>query len=178
MFKNLQMQNKEFQAETKDDSEQMPIVASPAQMPQNPMLVVAFPGTGKTYYVNVGEGSYYMPQGFATDSDSSKFDKANFPANYIEHIKKCIKEGYARIFISSHKDVRDALVDNGLEFTLVYPKENLKCEYLERYKQRGSPQVFIDLIDKNWSVWLSECRSQTGCKHIELESGKFIMNVL
>ncbi len=26
MFKNLQMQNKELQAETKDDSEQMPIV--------------------------------------------------------------------------------------------------------------------------------------------------------
>ena len=32
------MQNKELQAETKVDSEQMPIVASPAQMPQNPML--------------------------------------------------------------------------------------------------------------------------------------------
>ena len=38
MFKNLQMQNKELQADTKADSEQMPIVASPAQMPQNPLL--------------------------------------------------------------------------------------------------------------------------------------------
>ena len=38
MLKNLQMQNKELQAETKADSEQIPIVASPAQMPQNPML--------------------------------------------------------------------------------------------------------------------------------------------
>lgn len=149
-----------------------------AGIEQNRLLVVAFPGTGKTYYVNVGEGNYYMSQGFATDSDSSKFDKANFPANYIEHIKKCIKDGYVRIFISSHKDVRDALVANGLEFTFVYPKESLKDEYLERYKQRESPQDFIDLIDKNWSNWLSECRSQTGCKHIELESGQFIMNVL
>ena len=35
------MQNKELQAETKDDSEQMPIVASPAQMPQNPLLNAA-----------------------------------------------------------------------------------------------------------------------------------------
>ena len=41
MFKNLQMQNKELQAETKDDSEQMPIVASPAQMPQKPLLNAA-----------------------------------------------------------------------------------------------------------------------------------------
>jgi hypothetical protein len=60
--------------------------------------------------------SGYMPQGFATDSDSSKFDKANFPDNYIEHIKQKISEGYARIFISSHKEVREALVKNGLEF--------------------------------------------------------------
>ena len=39
MFKNLQMLNKELQAETKDDSEQMPIAGSSAQMPQNPLLV-------------------------------------------------------------------------------------------------------------------------------------------
>ena len=38
MFKNLQMQNKELQDETKANSEQMPIVAPPAQMPQNPLL--------------------------------------------------------------------------------------------------------------------------------------------
>ena len=144
----------------------------------NFILVAAFPGTGKSYYVNYGEGSGYMPQGFATDSDSSKFDKANFPANYIEHIKEKIKEGYAIIFISSHKEVRDALVANGLNFTLVYPKENLKEEYLKRYKERGSNQAFIDLIDKNWSNWLFELRRQTGCTHIELESGQFISNVI
>ena len=54
------------------------------------VLCAAFPGTGKSWYVDKGEGSGYMPQGFATDSDSSKFDKDNFPQNYIEHIKKKI----------------------------------------------------------------------------------------
>jgi len=34
------MPNKERQAETKVDSEQMPIAGSSAQMPQNPMLAV------------------------------------------------------------------------------------------------------------------------------------------
>ena len=38
MFKKLQMQNKELQDETKANSEQMPIVPIPAQMPQNPLL--------------------------------------------------------------------------------------------------------------------------------------------
>lgn len=148
-----------------------------AGIAQNPMLVAAFPGTGKSHYVNYGEGSGYMPQGFATDSDSSKFDKSKFPANYIQHIKDKIKEGYARIFISSHKEVRDALVANGLKFTLIYPKENLKQEYLQRYKERGDIQAFIDLIDKNWSNWLFELHRQTGCTHIELESGQFVSNV-
>ena len=36
--------NKELQDGTKADSEQMPIVASPAQMPQNPMLPAVYIG--------------------------------------------------------------------------------------------------------------------------------------
>jgi len=140
-----------------------------------PMLVAGFPGTGKTHYTNTESG--YMPQGLATDSDSSKFDKSDFPQNYIEHIKEKISEGYARIFISSHKEVRDALVGNGLEFTLVYPKKELKEEYLKRYKERGSPDGFINLVSGNWDLWLDELKNQKGCKHIELESGQFIANV-
>lgn len=52
-----------------------------------PMLVAGFPGTGKSYYCYNGDWSHYMPSKFATDSDSSKFDKSNFPQNYINHIK-------------------------------------------------------------------------------------------
>ena len=142
------------------------------------LLISAFPGTGKSYYVNYGEGSGYMPQGFATDSDSSKFDKSNFPENYIEHIKQKIEEGYARIFISSHKEVRDALVKHGLYFTLVYPQKELKDEYIQRYKDRGNNEKFIELVDKNWDSWIDELKTQTGCNHLELKSGEFISNKL
>ena len=41
----------------------------------------AFPGVGKTTYFNKTEKN-------VLDSDSSKFDKRDFPSNYIEHIKK------------------------------------------------------------------------------------------
>lgn len=141
------------------------------------MLISAFPGTGKSYYVNYGEGSEYMTEGFATDSDSSKFDKSDFPDNYIEHIKNKIKEGYARIFISSHKDVREALVKNNLPFTLIYPKRELKDEYLQRYKQRGNSEKFVELLNNNWDLWLDELEQQEGCNHIVLESNQFISNV-
>ncbi len=142
-----------------------------------PLLVAGFPGTGKSHYCYNGDYSHYIPPKFATDSDSSKFDKTNFPNNYIKHIKEKISEGYSRIFISSHKEVRDALVKNGLEFTLVYPKKELKEEYLKRYKERGSPDSFINLISNNWDLWVDELQKQKGCKHIELESGQFMGNV-
>jgi len=142
------------------------------------LLVSAFPGTGKSHYVNYGEGSGYMPQGFATDSDSSKFDKSAFPANYITHIKKCMDEGYARIFISSHKEVRNALVENNLPFTLVYPEMGLKDEYIERYKKRGNNIAFIEMMQNNWEKFIEDCQSQKGCKHIALPSMTFISNIM
>lgn len=142
----------------------------------NTMLVVAFPGTGKSHYCNVNID--YMPLGFATDSDSSMFDKKAFPENYIEHIKLKISEGFGRVFISSHKNVRDALLKNNLPFVLIYPAKDLKDEYLKRYKQRGSNKKFIKLIFDNWEKWIDECRLQTGCFHIELKSNQFISNVV
>lgn len=137
-------------------------------------VISAFPGTGKTHYCTTEQD--YMPNDFACDSDSSKFDKSNFPQNYIEHIKKMKEEGYAFIFVSSHKEVRDALVENGIDFTLVYPKKELKEEYINRYKKRGSSDSFIKLISDNWDLWIDELKNQKGCKHIELESGKYLAN--
>lgn len=140
-------------------------------------VISGFPGTGKSHYVGYGEGSGYMPQGFASDSDSSKFDKSNFPQNYIEHIKQLISKGTTRIFISSHKEVRDALVKEGIEFTLVYPKKELKKEYIERYRQRGSPDSFIKLVSENWDNWINELENQKGCTHKQLETNQFMSNV-
>lgn len=40
----------------------------------------AFPGVGKTTYFNTTSKN-------VLDSDSSKFDKREFPKNYIQHIK-------------------------------------------------------------------------------------------
>lgn len=139
------------------------------------MLVSAFPGTGKSHYCNQSGLDNYP--GWATDSDSSMFDKARFPDNYIEHIKRHIGK-CCRIFISSHKEVREALVANGLPFTLVYPHVSLKQEYLERYKQRGSSQAFIDLIYNNWEAWLTELKEQKGCFHLELQKGEFLSNMM
>lgn len=147
-------------------------------MQHDTLLCAAFPGTGKSYYCSNGNWSQYVPDGWCCDSDSSQFDKSNFPQNYIEHIKQRIADKYARIFISSHKEVREALVENGLKFTLIYPDKSLKQEYVNRYKEQGNSDQFITLLEKNWDNWIDECISQKGCAHIVLSSGQYVANVV
>jgi hypothetical protein len=132
----------------------------------------AFPGVGKTTYFNTTDKN-------VLDSDSSNFDKEHFPNNYIEHIERNIQDMKVdKILVSSHKDVRDALVEKGIPFVLVYPNKKLKDEYIQRYKDRGNNDAFVNLLDKNWNNWIDEMDNQEGCEKIILGSGQYLTNVI
>jgi hypothetical protein len=60
----------------------------------------------------------------------------------------------------------------------VYPERNLKEEYINRYKKRGSPQGFIDLISSNWDSFLDELDNQQGCNKLILKQEQFLADVL
>lgn len=127
-------------------------------------IIAGFPGVGKSYFKNNSGLS-------VLDSDSSTFDKAHFPQNYIEHIKENIGK-VDIILISTHELVRKALVENDLRFTLVYPTFNQIVAYKKRYIERGSPQKLIDIIVDNWDEWLDDLSLQTNCTHIVLPPRK------
>lgn len=133
-------------------------------------LISAFPGTGKTYFFN-------NTNKIVLDSDSSKFDKKEFPQNYINHIKNNIDKADV-ILISSHKVVREALEANGLFFTLVYPEKKLKADYVLRYINRGSPDGFISLVKNNWDMWIDELKSQKNCDHVVLKLNQYISDII
>ena len=135
------------------------------------LVISAFPGCGKSHFFRENKDKIVL------DSDSSKFDKSDFPNNYIEHIKKNIGKADI-ILVSSHKEVRDALVDNDIKFTLVYPDISIKDEYLQRYKDRNSPETFIKLLDDNWEIWIDEMNKQKGCKKIKLKKGEYLSDVI
>ena len=134
------------------------------------LLCAGFPAVGKSYLYNHSKLK-------VLDSDSSKFDKDFFPKNYIDHIKANLGK-VDIILISSHEVVRDALVKEGLHFTLVYPNIDLKQEFIERYKQRGSPESFIKLVSENWTDWIIQLQNQNGCKKIELSTGQYLKDVI
>ena len=54
-----------------------------------------FPGVGKTHFYNQNKEN-------TRDSDSSTFDKSEFPQNYIDHIKELLEdESIEHILVSS-----------------------------------------------------------------------------
>ena len=137
------------------------------------ILVSAFPGMGKTYAFNILRKKIKV-----LDSDSSKFDKNNFPKNYIEHIKEKITDNDI-IFISSHKEVRDALEMENIDFDLFYPSKDRRNEFLENYVARRSPRELIMKIDENWEKWIDEIEDNDNknCHiHCLERRGEFIGN--
>ncbi len=140
-------------------------------------IISAFPGTGKSYFHRNSDSK-------VLDSDSSQYSwieegvrNPDFPNNYIAHIKGNIGDADF-ILVSSHEVVRTALVTEGIEYTLVFPEISLKEEYVERFRQRGSPQAFVDLLEKNWDSWITELEKQSGCTHVKLKQGQYLSDIL
>ena len=135
-------------------------------------IISAFPGTGKTTY-------HQKHPETTLDSDSSNFSwiidesgnkvrNPEFPKNYINHIKENIGK-YEFIFVSSHKEVREALLNACIFFYLVYPDDRRKDEFIERYRSRGNDDKFIELVSNNWDNWMREIWFlPDGCKHINM----------
>lgn len=120
-----------------------------------PRIICGFPGVGKSTLVRkLREKDFPI-----LDSDSSTFDKSQFPQNYIEAIKNAINNGYW-VLVSTHAEVRQALVKEGLEYVLVRPKDiRYKDEYMRRYRERGSPEAFLKLMDAKWEEFFKDVES-------------------
>ena len=140
------------------------------------MVIAAFPGTGKSFCVK-NEGTKFNG---ILDSDSSNYSwikdakgnntserNPNFPQNYIEHIKENIGKVDV-IFVSSHKEVREALEREGIEYILVYPNVFQKDDYIKRYKNRGNSEKFIRTLETKWEEWINECRMEEYPTRVEL----------
>ena len=112
--------------------------------------VCGFPGVGKSTAFN-SEKKYKV-----SDSDSSLFDKSQFPSNYIQHIKQQ-QEIMDFVMVSTHKVVRDALILEDIPFYLVSPTYSLKDVFIQRYIDRGSPEPFIQLMKDNFERFVDEC---------------------
>ena len=133
-------------------------------------LYAAFCGTGKTYLceqtdINAIEIEYW------------KYKDKGLEKKYIKDIKKQIRNT-DYIFISTEPDGLKLLQKHGFDIILVYPENELRNEYLDRYIARDSPSDFIGVFMKYWNNWLNELKEQDYCKHKVLKSGEYLQNIL
>lgn len=109
-------------------------------------------------------------------STASTARRPDFPANYIAHIRANLDK-VDIILVSSHAEVRRALLEAGIKFALVYPLYDLKEEYRARYAQCGSSPEFIRVIGLRWEEWQHELLLQRGCTHIVLGPGQYLKDL-
>jgi hypothetical protein len=134
------------------------------------ILCAAFCGTGKTYICEKTDIK-------AIEIEYWKYKEKGLQKEYVEDIKKHF--GMVNyIFISTEPDGLELLHNEGFNITLVYPRNELRNEYLDRYIERDSPYDFIGTFMKHWHIWIDELKKQTYCKHIILEKGQYLQDVL
>jgi hypothetical protein len=121
-------------------------------MDTRPRVICGFPGVGKTTLFNK-----LKHQGILIcDSDSSQFDKSQFPQNYIEHIKQQLAQGFW-VLCSTHTVVREALREAGISYVIAAPAHPyLKDQYMQRYRDRGSPEGFINLMSAKFDEFMMD----------------------
>lgn len=157
---------------------------------KNTKVIAAFPACGKTFYFNNIEGNTIV-----LDSDSSKFswveiDDGNngwrrernpdFPKNYIDHIKENIGEA-DYIFVSTHEVVRKALTEAEIDFSIVFPKQSLKEEWIGRCFLRGSNEEFCQMIADQWDYWILQMEEEVvinNRNHYRLAHGEHLSDAI
>lgn len=138
------------------------------------IVICGFPGVGKTTLFNL-----LKEQGIRVlDSDSSKFPKDGFPANYIEHIEQAIAEDNI-VLVSTHAEVRAALAAKGINYILARPATvEQKEEYLQRYRDRGSPEPFLQLMEKNWEQFFNDVKNDASAEHFALPPNHYLFTIV
>ena len=133
-------------------------------------LFAAWCGSGKTHicaHTNIN----------AVEIEYWKYKNKGFHEEYIKDVKN--KIGVVDyIFISTDPHGLKLLKEQGLSITLVYPDNQLRNEYLDRYLDRDCPYEFIGTFMKHWDLWINELKNLNYCRHIILKRGEYLKDVL
>lgn len=126
-------------------------------------IISGFPGVGKSHLGKRSDNEVVV-----LDLESSNFKGENRWEDYKNEIKNQVGKVDV-LFVSSYKETRKILSELGLNFYLVYPDRSLKDEYLRRYRERGSTEEFIDMMDKNFDLFIDSIENEeVRCAKIKL----------
>ena len=147
------------------------------------MIVSAFAGVGKTTLakkynkdvIDLESGNYKWLENDGTEASKGerKSPNPNYPINYLEAIKKANSQNKV-VLISQHEIIRKCLDTVKLDYIIVYPDKSMKEEFIQRYKNRGNSENFIQLISKEWDNWITALDAIDNHKKIVLQKGQYL----
>ncbi|KAK1237899.1 hypothetical protein MKX08_002478 [Trichoderma sp. CBMAI-0020] len=147
-------------------------------LPEQCVIISAFIASGKTW-LTLNSKHLPLSKYRVLDLDSSVIPKedgqraSNFKELYMAKVRESIAPNTI-VLISTHEEIRSSLAEEGLPFALVYPRRDLKEEWIKRLELRKSPPGLIDIVQKDWSMMLGECEEQSGCSHFTLTKGQYL----
>lgn len=111
------------------------------------IIVVGWPGVGKSHVAKHLKGWVNI-------------DTPGMPTQeYIQHIRDVLTSG-KNVLLPTWIKTRDALDAANLKYVMVLPARDLKADYHARYHKRGSDQVMIDAMCKNWDIQWDGCYAE------------------
>lgn len=154
----------------------------PATTKQKAIVICGFAAIGKSTFKTACEEGYGGVR--VIDLDSSVFPKGPaWPHNYLEAIRERLNERCI-LMVSTHKTIYRQLLEEGVELILVYPKRELKAEWLERIRRReegagiDAAASIYGVVNDRWDEWIDEYAEQKECLRYELSGGEYLQGAV
>lgn len=149
---------------------------------QQAIVICGFAAIGKSTFKAACDKAYDGER--VIDLDSSLFPKGpTWPQNYLQAIRERLSEKCI-LMISTHKVIYSQLLEEGVDLILVYPKRELRAEWLERIRKReadagsNAAASICGVVNDRWDGWISEYGEQEQCLKYEMSEGEYLQEAV
>ncbi len=161
------------------------------------MIIAAFAAAGKSYFCKQNQNRAIdfvcMPFKYTNFYEISKGieDAEAIKGVYELELRGGWETGYCEVIQAMERanpelyivippviKVLELLKAAGIGYTIIYPKEELLEEYIERCQERGNTEDFIDIVRTCWDFWIKSAKSDEWADKIELSSGQYMSDVI
>ncbi len=161
-------------------------------------IVAGFAGTGKSEFCKGNQNAidfvcmpfkysnFFELAGQHGTETIKADDELDFVWSWQEQYVDALMDSYEKytdemFIIPSERKVLEYLEQKEIPFFLVYPCEEARAEYVERYRKRGNSETFLEIFgeEESWKRWMRGVRKpyRRGIS-VELKEGQFLSDVI
>jgi len=134
-------------------------------------IIAVFSCAGKSHFVH-----QYFRKFDCVDHDMYDFAFASsrrIRENWVEHYLQrmhFLRKKYSIVFVNAEPSILAKLPSTTM---IVYPKKELKAEYIARARARGASE-FYKILEEKWDEWIDACENHKSKYKCILEEGEYL----